>query len=262
MTIKKHFKRWLYGSCPGIAGAFPYFGTKVYFPNGSWSFLAACDQGIFESDNVRLLQRLVRPGTWFFDVGANIGLMSLPVLKAVSDARVLSFEPSPNVLAYLKRTVDASPYVGRWILVPKAVGEYEGRVSFNLSRPEQSLFDGIKSTQRVMHCREVEVEISTIDSEWKKLGKPEVSMIKIDVEGAELSVLKGARECIAFCKPHILFEWDVQNLKAYECPASTILDFASEHDLRVFSLPSCVTITNEHDLMLHLISTDSFLLSQ
>jgi FkbM family methyltransferase len=262
MSLKKHIKRWLYGSCPGIAGAFPYFGTKVYFPNGSWSFLAACDQGIFESDNVRLLQGLVRPGTWLFDVGTNIGLMSLPVLKAISDARVLSFEPSPNVLEYLKRTIAESSHADRWTLVPKAVGEHEGKVSFNLASPEQSLFDGMKSAQRVAVCREVEVELTTIDSEWKSRGKPEVSMIKIDVEGAELAVLKGARECITFCNPHVLLEWNLQNLKAYDCPARAILEFANELNLRIFSLPWCVWITNEHDLTLHLISTESFLLSQ
>jgi FkbM family methyltransferase len=188
--------------------------------------------------------------------------MSLPVLKAVAGAHVLSFEPSPNVLDYLKRTIAESPHADRWTLVPKAVGDYEGKVSFNLASAEQSLFDGIKSAQRVKICREVEVELTTIDLEWKKRGKPEVSMIKIDVEGAELSVLRGARECIALCKPHVLLEWNLQNLKAYDCPASAILEFSNELNLRVFSLPWCVPITNEYDLALHLISTESFLLSQ
>jgi len=95
---RKILKRWLYGSCPGFAGTFPYFGTQVHFSKGSRSFRAACDQGIYESDNVRLLTALVRPGTLCLDIGTNIGLMSLPVLKAVSTSRVVSFEASPNVL--------------------------------------------------------------------------------------------------------------------------------------------------------------------
>jgi hypothetical protein len=91
MTLRQTIKYWLYGRCPGFAGSFPYFGTRVYFPPGSKSFLAACEQGIFEADNVRLLQGLVRPGSYFFDVGTNIGLMSAPVLHTAPDVRIVSF---------------------------------------------------------------------------------------------------------------------------------------------------------------------------
>lgn len=261
MFLRKIIKRWIYGSFPVTSGAFPYFGTKVYFPKKSWSFSAACSQGIFEADNVRLLQALVRPGTWFFDIGTNIGLMSIPVLKSVSAAHVLSFEPSPNVLEYLKRTIAGSPYVGRWTLVPKAVGESEGRILFSLASPEQSLFDGIKPTQRVPVCSEVELDLTTLDLEWTKLGKPEVSMIKIDVEGGELAVLRGARECLASCKPHVLLEWNTQNLFPYGHAPSALLEFARETSARVLSLPHLIEVKTEQDLILHLILTESFLLS-
>src|SRR5207302_6765911 len=101
----KALKRWLYGSCPGFAGSFPYFGTNVYFPKGSLCFRAACEQGIFEAENVRLLQGICRPGSHMFDVGANLGLMALPVLRHVAGCKVVSFEPSPNTLPWLERTI-------------------------------------------------------------------------------------------------------------------------------------------------------------
>ena len=44
MTLRKILKRWLYGSCPGFAGAFPYYGVKIHFPKGSVTFCAACEQ--------------------------------------------------------------------------------------------------------------------------------------------------------------------------------------------------------------------------
>ena len=56
--IRKRLKYWLCGKCPGFAGTFPYYGTQVYFPKDSISFRAVCEQGIFEADNVRLLQNL------------------------------------------------------------------------------------------------------------------------------------------------------------------------------------------------------------
>src|SRR5437870_2349214 len=98
MTLRKRIKFWLYGSCPGFRGSFPYFGSRVFFPANSLSFLAVCQQGIFEYDPLRALLSQVRPHTWMFDIGANIGLMAVPVLQREPRVHVLSFEPSPNTL--------------------------------------------------------------------------------------------------------------------------------------------------------------------
>lgn len=132
-AVAKWFKKWALGYCPGLAGSFRYFGVKVFFPRGSKSFRAACDQDIFEVENVRVLQAMAKPDTTVFDVGANIGLMAIPLLKQVSGCRVISFEPSENTLPYLRKTIAGSPYGDRWSLVPKAVGRSPGRVSFSLS---------------------------------------------------------------------------------------------------------------------------------
>jgi FkbM family methyltransferase len=259
--IRKRLKRWLYGSCPGFAGSFPYFGSRIYFPKGSLAFHAACEQGIFEADNVHLLQEVVRPGTWFFDVGANIGLMSVPVLHHVPDVSVLSFEPSPNTILSLQRTIAESPHAARWKLVPKAVGDSEGSVVFHLGSPENGLFDGIKSTNRVPCARAIEVELTTIDAEWKRLGSPGISAIKCDVEGAELLVLRGAVECLRKNRPTVLIEWNDRNLKAYGCPAIALLEFAQAEGFSIFALPTLVEIHSARGLSLHMIQTESFLLS-
>ena len=260
MTIRKRIKKWVYGYCPGFAGAFPYFGTKIYFPKGSWSFYAACEQGIFEADNVRILQSLARPGEMSFDVGANIGLMAAPVLRHEPNCRVVSFEPSLNVLPYIQRTIAENPHGNRWTLIPKAVGAKSGRVSFSLSEQANSLFDGIRPTQRVASIRQVEVDLTTLDETWNELGKPRVSHIKIDVEGAELDVLTGAQECLRSERPFVLIEWNAQNLAAYGCPVSKILQFAGESKFRVLSLPRLVEVQTVSELRLHMLFTENFLL--
>jgi len=261
MTLRKAAKQWLYGRCPGFAGSFPYFGTRIYFPKGSRSFEAACEQGVFEADNVRMLQGLVRPDTWFFDVGTNIGLMSVPVLQHVPQARVLSFEPSPNVLVSLQRTIRESPHAGHWTLVPTAVGRTIGRVPFSLASRENSCFDGILNTGRAPIVRQAEVELTTVDIEWKRLGSPEVSAIKCDVEGGELDVLQGARECLYAARPFVLTEWNAQNLKAYDVPVCALFSFAQELDFHVFALPHIIEVRAERDLKLHMLQTESFLLA-
>jgi FkbM family methyltransferase len=260
VNLRKRIKKWLYGSCPGIAGSFPYFGAKVYFPKGSLNFLAACIQGVYENANVRLLASLVKPATTFLDVGAHIGLMSLPVLKAVQDAQVVAFEASPTILPYLRQTIERSPYHRRWKLVPVAVGAQIGPTVFSLSSTGNSVFDGLKSTNRVPMIGDVEVEMTTIDSWWRKSGSPQISVIKIDVEGAELQVLEGARQCLAEQRPRVLLEWVGQNLAVYGYDASALLDFAEASGNGVYALPHLVRVNSARELELQMAMTESFLL--
>ena len=258
--FKRPMKRLLYGYCPGFAGAFPYFGSKVYFPKNSVSFRAACDQGVFEADNVRILEALVRPDAVMFDVGANIGLMAIPVLKNEPKCRIVSFEPSMNVLPYLERTIAESAFRDRWTLVKKAVGAQTGSVTFNLSDQANSLFDGIRPTQRVATVRQVEVDLTTVDQTWRELGLPRVSNLKIDVEGAEFGVLQGARDCLRAEQPAVLLEWNRVNLAAYDCSPDRLLDFANEMNFQLFAVPGLVEITSLLQLGLHMGFTENFLL--
>src|SRR5207244_2025873 len=85
------------------------------------------------ADLLKLIRGLVTPGTWYFDVGANIGLMSVPVLQSVHDCHVLSLEPSPNSYPFLERTWLESPWKDRWVVKIKAAGAQSGQVEFCLS---------------------------------------------------------------------------------------------------------------------------------
>jgi len=259
-SFRKIFKKWLYGSCPGFAGAFPYYGSKVHFPKGSVIFEMACDHGIFEADNVRLLLALAAPNSVMFDVGANIGLMSLPMLAERPTCRVISFEPSANVLPFLQRTVAESPYRDRWTLMPKAVGAQSGRLTFNLSSPENSVYDGIQATHRAESVRQVEVDVTTVDETWTGLGSPRICLIKCDVEGAELDVLKGARACLQTERPAVLLEWNLDNLSAYQCPPAALLNFALETNYQLYSVPNLVEIHTPQQLAVQMCLSESFLL--
>ncbi len=261
MKLRQIIKYWLYGKCPGLAGSFRYFGTRVHFPKESLSFKAACQQGIFEADNVSVLQALIRPGTLMFDVGANIGLMAIPVLTADASCQVVSFDPSVNVLPSLRQTIAESPFGARWSLVEKAVGAALGTITFTLSSVANSLFDGIRPTQRVESAAQVQVEMTTLDAEWARLGKPAVSLIKIDVEGAESEVLRGAAECLRAERPFVLLEWNRQNLAAYDCPPDFLLQFATGAGYEVLAVPGLHPVKNKHQLKLHMAFTENFLLS-
>lgn len=261
MRLRQRIKMWLYGSCPGFAGAFPYFGTKVYFPKNSLLFKLVCQQGIYERENLNLILSLIHPETTYFDVGGNIGLMSIPVLQKYESCQVVSFEPSPNTLNYLVRTCENSQYANRWHVIGKGAGSEPGIVDFFMANPGMGAFDGLRDTKRANTNEKVSINVTTIDTEWQTLGNPKVSLIKIDIEGAELDALRGASQCIDVCRPYLLLEWNATNLKAYGYSIDAILKFAISNGYRLYSLPTLVEIHDVCQLQLHMILTESFLLA-
>jgi FkbM family methyltransferase len=164
------------------------------------------------------------------------------------------------VLPYLQRTVKESAYRERWTLVPKAVSVQSGKVTFTLSDQTNSVYDSIRPTNRAASVKQVEVEMTTVDETWRALGSPSVSVIKCDVEGAELDVLRGALECLRTERPTILLEWNATNLAAYGCAHGSLLDFAREEKCKLFSVPRLVELHSVQELDLHMMLTESFLL--
>jgi len=261
VRFRSRIKEWLYGSCPGFAGSFPYCGTRIYFPRRCRLFQTTCRQGVFERDNVNLLCRLARRGGTVFDIGANIGLMAAPILRNCPNTTVVSFEPSPSTLKYLEKTISISPYRSRWTLVPKAVCDSDGVVHFyTAAAVEMAAFEGLADTTRGGPTRQVTVSATRLDVEWESLGKPTISAIKIDVEGAEMRVLSGAEGCLSAQRPPILLEWNADNLKASAVLPNRILEFAQQTAYSLHSVPQLTRIADDSELRLHMEMTESFLL--
>lgn len=260
MRFGARFLHYIRGRILDYSGRFPYFGTTIYFPRRAMGFLVAWEWGGYELENARILQSVARPDTWVFDVGANIGLMSVPILQAQPKVRVLAFEPSPNNIPYLSRSIREGAYRDRWTLVPKVAGAQVGRIHLTLASPENSMFDGLRSAGHVAAVSSVEVDMTTLDAEWERLGRPDVSAIKCDVEGAELQVLAGAAECIRATRPSVLLEWNARNLAMFGAQPGALLEFATRNGYRVLSTPGLVPVSGEAELRVHMAFTEYFLL--
>lgn len=260
MNARKLAKYWLYNSVPGFSGRFPYFGTHVYFPKDALIFRAVCDQGIFEAEIVQRMVKLAKPNTTVFDVGANLGLMSVPVLTECPTCRVVSFEPSPSSLPFLERTRTESSYRDRWTIVGAGVAEQAGELGFSVGSPHDALYEGFRSGDRIAGARTVKVPVTTLDAEWQRLGQPEVSLIKVDVEGAEAGVFAGARQLLAACRPAILVEWYAPYLNRFGTAPAELLRIASPFNYRIFTVPAGVPVDDERALAAQMIDCQNFLL--
>jgi hypothetical protein len=146
------------------------------------------------------------------------------------------------------------------LLVDKALAANSGSSSFSVSGPSEGLFDGLRHTYRSAQARRVEVEVATLDSEWENLGCPEVSIIKIDVEGGELDVLRGGYRCLERARPAVLLEWCPLNFRAYHNNPGSLLDIASKQAYSLFALPWLLPVTTATGLNMQLLRTESFLM--
>jgi FkbM family methyltransferase len=261
MRVRSSIKYVLFGVCPGFAGSFTYFGTRVYFPKASAVFRLACEQGVYEPEVTAWLSRIVQPNELFIDVGANIGLISASVLCHSRESRVLSFEPSPNSVPYLQRTWRESHFMERWEIVPKAAGESAGTVRFYVAAPRYGGWDGLEDTKQAGDMHTVEIPQTTVDAEWKRVGSPKVSCVKIDVEGAESKVLSGALELIQREKPYVLLEWSRINFAAHGTDSGYLVGFAESNGYDLLTFPALHSISGAHSLEMQMRDTEMFLLA-
>jgi len=172
-------------------------------------------------------QSLALPDPVFYDIGANVGYVSIAVSQ-LTKAKVLAFEPIPEHQERLRSHMEINHIKGIE-LFPYAVAEKTGVIEFsnspgsegNTYKKESAMFTPGKVFK--VNCVSVDEFISD--------SHPVPHLLKIDVEGAELDVLHGAINTIRTHRPHIL-------LATHDCHIAGIkdkcLEFlkAERYDLR------------------------------
>jgi FkbM family methyltransferase len=260
IELRRLVKRLLFGSTPFLRGRFRYFGQVVYFPLGSEIFERACDEGVYEGPVINFIVNLAEPGTTFLDVGANIGLLSIPVLTACPAVKVISIEPSPDTLAFLRRTQLQAHRSEDWTVIGAAVGAKAGEAEFWLAGGALGAYDGLRDTGRGGQKRAIRVPVRTLDDIWREHGCPSVSVVKIDIEGGELQAMMGAREMISQSKPVLIIEWNEKNLRAYNLKSEALLDLCAEMGYMVHACPKIIRVATKLLLKIAMAETETFIL--
>jgi FkbM family methyltransferase len=139
--------------------------------------------GLHEFTDMAFTLHFLRPGDLFVDVGANVGSYTL-LASGVCKAKAISFEPDPDTMAFLRRNIELNGLSRQVVLEQAALGAEEGDVEFTV---------GLDTANHVAREREPKrtrrVSMRTLDT----LGSPTPTMIKVDVEGYEADVFRGAR---------------------------------------------------------------------
>jgi FkbM family methyltransferase len=152
--------------------------------------------GTYEAGVQSVLARWVRPGQLVLDVGAHLGFFTLLASRLVGESgRVIALEPDPVMTEHLHANV-ARNGVANVTALQAAVGESVSTLSFAPGAgagvghldPDGSLV----------------VEVTTLDALAERFGEPH--LLKVDVEGGELNVLRGGRATLRRARPVLIVE--------------------------------------------------------
>ena len=183
---------WLVSSKTGFFTRKQYLnGTTLTAQRGASSLMHAYFLGLPEFDEMSFLIHYLRSDDNFVDVGANMGIYSL-LACSYAGCACESFEPVPQTYKALKANMSNNGFANKVDVKNLGIGDQEGQLYFTknfgttnrvVNNPEQSQIASL-----------VQVNVKALDD---AIESKNVKLIKIDVEGYEWNVLKGATEVLS-----------------------------------------------------------------
>jgi len=184
---------------------------------------------LVEAGPVSKLQNQITPGSWVIDVGANIGFFSIHFSRWVSNGgKVLAIEPEPGNCRQLARNLRKTPGHNLVEILQLAADNRnsEAKLAINPVHPGDHR----------LSTRGITVQTRTVDDIMAERNNPPVSLIKIDVQGAEQRVLQGAAATIRRCRPALFVEVDETTLRGFDTCAEDILSLLVDAGYAIHTL--------------------------
>jgi FkbM family methyltransferase len=217
--------------CAGLTGreiTIDVPGGVLRVDLGDWTSILIVRLGAWEPHLLGLARALVRPGAVAIDVGAHVGAWTMLLASLVGPTgRVIACEPFAPSAARARAMVESVGFADRVRVIDAAVGDRVGKARLYGTGDSmlRTLVEGDATDGG-------EVSIVTLDS----LGIARADVIKIDTEGFELAVLRGASELLARCDPALIIELHADQLRALGASTADVFALLRERGFTVFDL--------------------------
>jgi len=187
------------------------YGLMIFNQADRWVGKSFSEYGEFSESEVQLFRKVILPGDTVLDLGANIGAHTVSISRLIGEKGVvLAFEPERNNFYTLAGNI-AINNIKNAVVFQMAIGDQKGEISVpELDFAKTTNFGGLELSKEAKYDRSYNVPLETIDN--LKLNK--LNFMKIDVEGMEAEVLRGAKDSIKKFRPFIYVENDRENKSA------------------------------------------------
>ena len=181
-------------------------GLSLNVPNNDITVVPAIVGGYYELLELDILELLVPTCETFVDVGANVGVYTCVASRCSPKTRVIAFEPVPENFGYLQRNIDRNGLRNEVIVERVALGEADGELRISLDEGSIGTHHAVRSGP-IDSASSITVPVRSLDSYMEERHETRVDLIKVDVEGYESAVLKGARRLLEDQRPSLLVEF-------------------------------------------------------
>ena len=220
---------------------FPHVPIPLRLPFSAWWLAekSALDQellhGEFEKMEMQFVKRLLRPHMTVVDVGAHHGIYTLLASKSVgTQGCVVAIEPSPRECARLQRHLRING-TSNVKLAACAAGKDPGEADLYVVDGFNDWCNSLRPPATAEPVRSVRVQVRRLDDLLSELDIAKVDFIKLDAEGAELSVLYGALKLLnRKNRPAMLVEVQDVRTRRWSYAAREILQFLIRMDYQWF----------------------------
>lgn len=150
-----------------------------------------------EKHEVTFILSALQPGMIFFDVGANAGLFAISAAKKIGGKGIFAFEPCSSTYALLKENLQSN-HLADVNVIQTALGDSIGEGVLQINARGK---DGLNTLGKPIHSESQvvgreDVRITTVGAFMKEHKVPCVDVMKVDIEGAELMMFRGARDLL------------------------------------------------------------------
>lgn len=192
------------------------------------------------------LEEKIKENFIIVDVGANIGTMTVRFAKLASLGKIIAFEPSLQTYNRLIKHIEINNLTNI-IAVNQGVGYKSGAFKLYKVVETNPGMNRILPNNLSDEVLEFEyISVSTLEKELEKLQVKKVDLIKIDVEGYEYQVLKGAEKILDLYKPMLFIELDDFNLKQNASSALEVVNFLMDKNYSIKGAESLEDISKSY----------------
>lgn len=193
-----------------------------------------------------LFKSILKPGDTLFDIGANVGFFTIISAPLVGQhGHIYAFEPLPDNIDALRHNIDLNGFTNV-TLIPSAVAEQMGTGELLVADYSGGSALSTANAPPPDMIGKIDVDTVSVDVlvDAGKIRPP--SMIKVDVEGAEIGVFKGMTETLRQFQPQVLYEIDDSQLAEFEKKAVECKKFLENQNYVVRPLETAYTDIEWH----------------